>query len=264
MCSSNGQRALAANAYHDYLCKCRFFSLRAVHCVSALLLLPLPSCKYFTPHHKMQAQVNGEVGKMLKIEWQPMIQFLVNLFNFGDLWSLVLNTDCFGLRGFRNKWIQLVIMQPVVFGTIVGLMFIKQKRAGEKGAKSQALDSFFFVMFICYPALCQICFSAWQCTLSLFPDQEYTILQADDRVSCENPSHDILQYLSVAIIIVIGFGVPVGCAIIIYRAYKRAPKYADNTYEQIAQDLKLKDTKTAQKLVSNILVGTSFGALTAP
>jgi len=120
------------------------------------------------------------------------------------------------------------------------------------------------VMFICYPALCQICFSSWQCTLSLFPDQEYTILQADDRVSCENPSHDILQYISVAIIIVIGFGTPVGCAISIYRAYKRAPKYADNTYKQIAQDLKLKNKKAAQKLVSHILVGTSFGALTAP
>ena len=215
----------------------------------------------------MQAQVNGEVGKMLKIEWPPMIQFLVNLFSFGDLWSLLLNTDCFGLRGFRHKWIQLVILQPIVFGTVVGLMFVKQKKDskdGGRGARSQAQDNLFFVMFICYPALCQICFSAWQCTLSLFPDQEYTILQADDRVSCENPSHDILQYISVAIIGVIGFGVPVCCAISIYRAYKRAPKYADNTYKQIAQDLKLQNKKAAKKLVSHILVGTSFGALTAP
>ena len=217
----------------------------------------------------MQGQVNGEVGKMMKIEWPPMIQFLVNMFSFGDLMTLILNTDCFGLRGFRHKWIQLVILQPVVFGTGVGLIFAKQKYFAKdswvvEGAKSQAYDNLLFVMFICYPALCQICFSSWQCTLSLFPDQEYTILQADDRVSCENPSHDILQYISVAIIGVIGFGVPVCCAISIKIAYKRAPKYVDNTYKQIAQDLQLKDKKTAKKLVNNILVGTSFGALTAP
>jgi hypothetical protein len=94
-------------------------------------------------------------------------------------------------------------------------------------AHAYLLSNTFFALFFCYPSFCQLCMASLQCTPSLSHSAnesqgEFTVLLADDRVSCENQDHDLIQNLSGILIALVGFGAPLFCAVFLKLKYMQA------------------------------------------
>eukprot|EP01052_Picozoa_sp_SAG31_P064407 SAG31_NODE_23268_length_507_cov_1.551471_1_plen_125_part_01 len=111
--------------------------------------------------------------------------------------------------------------------------------------------------------MCRLSLSSWQCTESLSsdPSTPWSILLADDRVLCEDPAHDTLQYISVAIIILVGFCLPLSLALYVRHAYGQVTGIEDAVAEQIATELGLQNAAAAKALNRDVLVGNTFGPL---
>ena len=61
-------------------------------------------------------------------------------------------SECFGVKGFRAKWLLRVVGLPVVLSTVVALIYIQQRHSksvgpskAAKGAKAQMFMVIFFV-----------------------------------------------------------------------------------------------------------------------
>lgn len=95
-----------------------------------------------------------------------------------------------------------------------------------RDAHAYLLSNTFFALFFCYPSFCQLCMASLQCTPSLSHSAnehgEFTVLLADDRVSCENQDHDLIQNLSGILIALVGFGAPLFCAVFLKLKYRQA------------------------------------------
>jgi hypothetical protein len=93
---------------------------------------------------------------------------------------------------------------------------------------------------------------------------ELTILLADDRVSCEDWDHDIIQYLSLLLIIVVAIGMPIGFAVQLWCAYKALPdpdEAALDRHKTAAGELGLTSVDEATALFRNVCIGANYGSL---
>lgn len=70
------------------------------------------------------------------------------------------------------------------------------------------------VIFFCYPTICIVSFAAFICRFLTLED---SILQADDTVVCQDPSHRVLQGVSLVVIASVSIGLPVVFGIILVR-----------------------------------------------
>ena len=92
----------------------------------------------------------------------------------------------------------------------------------------------FFAVFFCYPTICVISFAAFICK-QMNPDD--SVLEMDDAVMCEDPGHRAMQWASLAVIIVVAFGLPV---LLLVTLVKKTTKYDT--------EMKGKNAETAKRM----------------
>ena len=104
--------------------------------------------------------------------------------------------------------------------TIVGVIYMYQRSRSPVEARKNMLSNGFFALFLAFPGLIRASFASWQCSANLSDTAvDFTVLLADDRESCEDFSHDVLQYLSAFFILVVGLGLPLGSIWLLRRTY---------------------------------------------
>ena len=96
------------------------------------------------------------------------------------------------------------------------------------------MQRLFFVVFLCYPSVCKVVFSTFNC-IAVTPEDATaarSVLVDDDRVMCEDADHQWIQQWSKLVIVIVAVGVPVffGCWIAVKaRRYGRQSQQAVGT-----------------------------------
>jgi hypothetical protein len=214
------------------------------------------------------AQITSQMDAVLQVKFPPVFTAIMTKLRVVDVLGSLVGTACFGLGGFRSKWLTSVVLQPMAMAGIVAVLYLWNARKPGEHAKKQALQDLyghvFLAVFLCYPALVRLSLAAWQCSPSLSTAVELTILLADDRVSCEDWDHDIIQYLSLLLIIVVAIGMPIGFAVQLRRAYKALPEPNEAALDRLktaAGELGLASVDEAAALFRNVCIGANYGSL---
>eukprot|EP01052_Picozoa_sp_SAG31_P024895 SAG31_NODE_2149_length_6331_cov_3.422657_2_plen_1496_part_00 len=214
------------------------------------------------------AQITSQMDAVLQVRFPPAFTAIMEQLRVVDVLGSLVGTECFSLGGFRSKWLTSVVFQPIAMAGIVAAIYgwsvSKPGEHAKKQARQDLYGNVFFVLFLCYPALVRLSLAAWQCSPSLSAEAELTILLADDRVSCEDWDHDIIQYLSLLLIVVVAIGMPIGFAAQLWRAYRALPAPDEAGLERLktaADELGLSGVDEAVALFRNVCIGANFGAL---
>ena len=200
-------------------------------------------------------------------------------------------SECFGVKGFTAKWLLRVVGLPVILSAIVALIYLQQrlsKSVGPSKAAKAAQGQMFMVIFFvsgtvllqfqslntrhrfqltvrgcaqCYPTICIVSFAAFICRQLT---EDTSVLEADDAIICEDPSHKALQGVSVGIIILIAFGMPVLFGLILWTAARNYQRNIAKPNEEIAKrmadelDVPL---STAEYVVRDVTIGQNYSFL---
>jgi hypothetical protein len=208
------------------------------------------------------AQVSSQMGSVLNVTFPPMFLAIMKQLSFLNLADALVGSQCIGLGTFLSRWMVSVVVQPLVMATIVGVIYMYQRSRSPVEARKNMLSNGFFALFLAFPGLIRASFASWQCSANLSDTAvDFTVLLADDRESCEDFSHDVLQYLSAFFILVVGLGLPLGSVWLLRRTYAHVAEEEPATYERIARELGLKRSDVARALCRDIRVGSTFGTL---
>ena len=130
------------------------------------------------------AQVNSQLVEVISIslDLPPVFKSVMNRLRE---WTKVFGAvagECVGLGSFWQSWLVSVVVQPMIFVTIVLLIYMYQRSRSAIAAKANLFENGFFALFLAYPGVCASAFSAWTC-IHVLDEPEFSILAADDRVS---------------------------------------------------------------------------------
>jgi hypothetical protein len=213
------------------------------------------------------SQVTSQLGDVLDFQYPGLFGSVIDALRpIMDVWGLLFRalgpSECFGLQGFTSRWLLRVVGLPLIMSAFVLVVFVIHccKRDAAY-AKAQASGNFFFVVFFCYPTICIVSFAAFICQ----PLTDSTsVLEIDDAVICEDPSHRRMQWLSGAVIAIIAVGTPVG---LLYVLKSKAAHYERETRVQYSDVAKRMSTElkvelhVAEYVIRDIVVGKEFGFL---
>ena len=116
-------------------------------------------------------------------------------------------------------------------------------------------------VFFCYPTICIVSFAAFIC---LPLTATTSVLEIDDAVICEEPSHVRMQWLSGIVIAVVALALP--CCTL-YKLASKALHYENNTRQQYATVAKRMSTEmkidihVAEYVIRDIVIGQELGFL---
>jgi hypothetical protein len=213
------------------------------------------------------SQVTSQLGDVLDFQYPGLFGSVIDALRpIMDVWGLLFRalgpSECFGLQGFTSRWLLRVVGLPLIMSTFVLIIFVIHCRKRNAAyAKVQASGNFFFVVFFCYPTICIVSFAAFICQ----PLTESTsVLQIDDAVICEDPSHVTMQWFSGVVIAIVAVGLPIG---LLYVLNSKASHYEKNTRQQYSAVAKRMSTElgvelhVAEYVIRDIVVGKEFGFL---
>ena len=113
----------------------------------------------------------------------------------------------------------------------------------------------------CYPTICIVSFAAFICRQLT---EDSSVLEADDAIVCEDPSHRVLQGFSVGVIVIIAFGMPALFGAILTR---KAKDYERNTAgsnaeiaKRMAEELDV-PLCTAEYVIRDVTIGQNYSFL---
>ena len=109
------------------------------------------------------------------------------------------------------------------------------------------------------PSICNTLFASFICSQVT---DGHSVLAADDRVMCEDASHQTLQLWSYVLIALVACGVPIGAAAFLRRAHAARPPADLGLQHRVATDFDL-DLRAASDLINDIQFGSSYGFLVA-
>ena len=205
------------------------------------------------------AQVTSQVGASLNVQYPPMFRALTHqLADVLDIIDGVLGIECFGLDGFHTQWLTQVVLFPLgLIAAALGVFTVERSRSSRHTARKNLDRNVFFIVFVCYPRVCQFSFTALMCR-PVLPD--LSVLVADDRVACESIAHFICQGLSLVVLVVVALGVPVAAMIILHREKRVQPKVAESLKLRAAEALSI-TPEQAEFAVNDIRLGSTYGFL---
>ena len=127
--------------------------------------------------------------------------------------------------------------------------------------KINAISHTFFGVFFCYPTICIVSFATFICR-QITPT--VSVLDADDTVICEDPTHVTLQTISGFVIVLVACGLPLLFAVVLIRS---ASKYQRETGQQhkvlarqVAKDMDV-PVETARWVIRDVTIGRDFSFL---
>eukprot|EP01045_Picozoa_sp_COSAG04_P001913 COSAG04_NODE_66_length_29513_cov_208.948732_6_plen_1234_part_00 len=173
-------------------------------------------------------QVTGQLGRVYHTQYPPMVSdFLSAITPLQDFFSIVFSAECAHLGGFANKWKMRVFGYPVLLLSLAILEFLhawlfskltRQMKAWKKIGCSEAASTFLqrvlLAIFLVYPSVVNICFSALNCR---HVSPTVRVLADDDRIFCGTANERVfssipvsLSTASVVVIGLFGVGIPLG------------------------------------------------------
>eukprot|EP01048_Picozoa_sp_COSAG05_P012121 COSAG05_NODE_1192_length_5572_cov_3.202266_3_plen_947_part_00 len=186
-------------------------------------------------------QVTSQLGTVLHITYPSAFASIMHdMKSLLDVFGLVFSPECIGLASFHSTWVLRVFCLPMSMLVIAtGYVLLKRHRARDgngacyadactKTKRAELVRNLkspcFFIVFFCYPSICNICFSALNCeplsdeNLSNLSDIPLRwarselvtrfVLLADDRIFCDELGS--IQNLSILVIVGFGCGIPIG------------------------------------------------------
>ena len=117
----------------------------------------------------------------------------------------------------------------------------------------------FFVVFYCYPAIVNTVFATFICTNIA---ENYSILDADDRVLCDLNifSYLVIYIASLLVIVLFACGVPIWTAFFMHRVYSNRSSVSESLQQRVSARLHI-DLSMAEDLVGDIRIGGQYGFL---
>ena len=109
------------------------------------------------------------------------------------------------------------------------------------------------------PSICNTLFASFICK-PVF--EGHRVLEADDRVMCEDDGHVALQDVSIVLIALVACGVPIGVAAFLHQARRSRPAIDVGMQSRVASDFNM-DPKAAKSLIRDIQFGSSHSFLVA-
>eukprot|EP01043_Picozoa_sp_COSAG02_P000327 COSAG02_NODE_6_length_64796_cov_76.792865_10_plen_1542_part_00 len=169
------------------------------------------------------AQVVTQLGSVMHMQYPST--FAKHIAHFRPVvdvssWNIFMNTDCLGYGGFRWEWVIKVLLQPAILCMFGVLLWSIELLVGGEEASDNLKRNLLRVAFLCYPTICNMCFSAWSC--QDFARDSSSLID-DDRVDCwssdsivdlflwnSNSHLDMLliRWASLVILVVFGLGAP--------------------------------------------------------
>lgn len=184
------------------------------------------------------SQVTSQLGDVLDFTYPGVFGDVIDsLRPIMDFWGLLFRalgpSECFGIKGFRAKWMLRVVGLPMVLAVVCTILFAHNTyKYGTRRAVTLAKGHSFvsqpaiqcvtidwpydnlrdgfvcwwqMAIFFCYPTICIVSFAAFICR-PMTPSN--SILEADDSIICENSSHRALQIVSGVVIAAVAIGIP--------------------------------------------------------
>ena len=110
------------------------------------------------------------------------------------------------------------------------------------------------------PSICNTLFASFICK-PVFDG--HSVLEADDRVMCEDDEHVALQNVSKVLIALVACGVPIGVAAFLHRANRSRPAIDVGMQSRVSSDFGM-DPKQAKSLIRVIQFDSSRSFLVGP
>ena len=215
------------------------------------------------------SQITTQLGDVLDFNYPQLFGDVMDAIRpVMDLWGILFRalgpSECFGIRGFRAKWLLRVLGLPGLM-TSGCLLYYVYNRLHNREGKHQARTTFkghmFFVIFFCYPTICIISFAAFICR-TMTPTM--SVLEADGQVICQDPSHRVLQGMSYAIVVLIAIGLPLGMGIVLVRSARSYEREISKSHSPMAtklsEEMKV-DLVTAEFVMRDVTIGQDYSFL---
>eukprot|EP01045_Picozoa_sp_COSAG04_P018744 COSAG04_NODE_1758_length_5668_cov_2.648411_2_plen_1402_part_00 len=184
------------------------------------------------------AQVTSQIGGVLHIHYPPLFAAAVHALAFlRDAFSLFLDAECVGLSGFVPRWVLKVTVIPLLCVVGVACAYLRTRWKHDVAAARQQAKSYLFgCVFLLYPMICNQVFAAFECR-RLMADGSGVVLEADDRLLCDDDEMLLLRSLSLVVIAVFGAGVPLGFGVFLVRTAREYERTDVDTNAAVAQRL---------------------------
>ena len=100
------------------------------------------------------AQVTSQLGDVLNFKYPPFFSAVIDAIRpVMDVWSLLFrvlgSSECFGLVGFRSRWLLRVVVLPVMLSLVVLIAYCFDRRHNPDKARLHAKSNMFFAVFFC-------------------------------------------------------------------------------------------------------------------
>eukprot|EP01043_Picozoa_sp_COSAG02_P018211 COSAG02_NODE_844_length_16583_cov_116.650267_7_plen_1394_part_00 len=207
-------------------------------------------------------QIVGELGKVLDFsapaEFRELVTTLSGWLSGLDVLS---SAKCLGVDSFHARWRLQVVVIPLVMLIVPIFIFVFRRVVGQsQGAAVATLTSqLFFVVFYCYPRVCNYAFSSF---IARTVATDVSVLVSDDRQLLEDEDHLIYKMASLVVIVLFAFGVPVVTAVLLFKAHRRLQPVNVAVRARVSQAFEI-GLDEAEAAVHDITVGSSYGFLTA-
>ena len=164
-----------------------------------------------------------------------------------------------GVDTFHYKWRLQVVIIPLVMLSVPCTLYVMERRANPIAALANLTSNAFFVVFFCYPRICTNSFAVFICRVVQL-DPTVSVLEADDRVLCQDSDHAIYQYASILFIGAVAVGVPLGVAILLFREYRRLPAVSQSLKVRVSDAFGI-SIEEAGPAVHDVTMGSAYGFL---
>lgn len=155
-------------------------------------------------------------------------------------------SECFGIKGFTAKWLLRVVGMPLACAVLVVSLYIYNRcKQGARKAWVEMKGHVFMCVFFCYPTICIVSFAAFICR-AMGPNT--SILESDDQIRCEDPSHEALQGVSGVVVALVAFGLPVVFSYILVKSARDYEKTAKGENAEMAEQLAAELSKGSEKV----------------
>ena len=91
-------------------------------------------------------------------------------------------------------------------------------------------------------------------------DPTVSVLEADDRVLCQDSNHAIYQYASIIFIGAVAVGVPLGVAVLLFREYRRLSAVSQSLKVRVSDAFGI-SIEEAGPAVHDVTMGSAYGFL---
>jgi hypothetical protein len=208
-------------------------------------------------------QVTAQLGPVLSMQYPPLFEAAIaETAKLLEVLDVFASGKCLGVDGFHHKWFAQVVVMPSLMFALAITFFLKERHYGNAEAGVHLTGNVFFIVFFCYPKICNFSFAVFICRIVHTMPETVSVLVADDRVMCEDPTHTAFKLVSVILIGAVAFGVPCATAFFLRRdAMSRQKRGVDDSLKREVAEAFQMPLDEAEIAVNDVRLGSTYGFL---